>query len=57
MVSDGQAWFLSTVYWEGKAYTASWVVIFPGLAILIFTMGFSLLGDALRDILDPRLRR
>jgi peptide/nickel transport system permease protein len=57
MVSDGQAWFLSTVTWEGQTYTASWVVIFPGLAILIFTMGFSLLGDALRDILDPRLRR
>jgi peptide/nickel transport system permease protein len=57
MVSDGQSWFLSTVYWEGKAYTASWVVIFPGLAILMFTMGFSLLGDGLRDILDPRLRR
>ncbi|NLX46830.1 MAG: ABC transporter permease [Euryarchaeota archaeon] len=57
MVSDGQAWFLSTVYWEGREYTASWVVLFPGLAILIFTMGFSLLGDALRDILDPRMRR
>ncbi|MHC1709525.1 MAG: ABC transporter permease [Methanomassiliicoccales archaeon] len=57
MVSDGQSWFLSTVYWEGEEYTASWVVLFPGLAILIFTMGFSLLGDALRDILDPRMRR
>ncbi len=57
MVSDGQSWFLSTVYWEGKQYTAFWAVLFPGLAILIFTMGFSLLGDALRDILDPRMRR
>jgi len=57
MISDGQQWFLTTVTYEGKKYIASWVVILPGLAILIFAMGFSLLGDALRDILDPRLRR
>jgi peptide/nickel transport system permease protein len=36
--------------------TAPWVAIFPGLAIFIVVMGFNLLGDALRDILDPRLR-
>jgi len=57
MISDGQQWFLSTVTYEDKKYIASWVVIFPGMAILVFAMGFSLLGDALRDILDPRLRR
>jgi len=57
MISDGQQWFLTTVTYEDTKYIASWVVIFPGLAILIFAMGFSLLGDALRDILDPRLRR
>jgi len=32
------------------------LVIFPGLAISITVMGFTLLGDTLRDILDPRLR-
>ena len=30
---------------------------FPGLAILITVMGFNLLGDGLRDIVDPRIRR
>lgn len=34
-----------------------WYATFPGLAILITVMGFNLLGDAVRDILDPRLRR
>lgn len=37
--------------------TASWVVNAPGLAIMITVLGFNLLGNALRDILDPRLRR
>ncbi len=36
---------------------AWWFVTFPGLAILITVMGFNLLGDGLRDIVDPRLRR
>ncbi len=35
---------------------AWWVVTFPGLAILLTVLGFNLLGDALRDTLDPRLR-
>jgi peptide/nickel transport system permease protein len=34
-----------------------WVVVFPGLAILSFVLGWNLLGDALRDLLDPRVRR
>jgi len=33
------------------------VSIFPGLAILITVLGFNLLGDGLRDILDPRLQQ
>jgi peptide/nickel transport system permease protein len=37
--------------------TAPWLVIFPGLAIVIVALGFNLLGDGIRDILDPRLRR
>ncbi len=34
-----------------------WYVTFPGIAIFITVLGFNLLGDGLRDILDPRLRR
>jgi peptide/nickel transport system permease protein len=37
--------------------TAPWLVNFPGLAIFITMLGFNLLGNALRDVLDPRLRR
>ena len=33
---------------------APWVMIFPGLAILIVVMVFNLLGDSLRDVLDPK---
>jgi dipeptide transport system permease protein len=36
---------------------ASWVVTFPGLAILITVLAFNLMGDGLRDALDPRLKR
>jgi peptide/nickel transport system permease protein/dipeptide transport system permease protein len=35
---------------------AWWVMTFPGLAILLGVLGFNLLGDGLRDALDPRLR-
>ena len=37
--------------------TAPWLMIFPGLTILVISLGFNLLGDGLRDIFDPRLRR
>ncbi|MEF0941167.1 ABC transporter permease [Rhizobium sp. BR 362] len=37
--------------------TAPWLLIFPGLTIMISILGFNLLGDALRDILDPKMRR
>ncbi len=33
-----------------------WVMLFPGLAIMLTVLGFNLLGDGLRDALDPRLR-
>ena len=33
-----------------------WLVLFPGLAIIITVLAFNLLGDAVRDYLDPRLR-
>ena len=38
------------------AQQAPWLVIFPGLAISMAVFGMNLLGDALRDSLDPRLR-
>jgi peptide/nickel transport system permease protein len=34
-----------------------WLVSFPGLAIFLTVLGFNLLGDGLRDVIDPRLRR
>ncbi len=41
---------------EGRAYmqSAPWLMIFPGLAIFITVVIFNMLGDSLRDILDPR---
>ncbi|MDX2454255.1 MAG: ABC transporter permease, partial [Desulfosarcina sp.] len=33
-----------------------WMALFPGMAIAWTVLGFNLLGDGLRDILDPRLR-
>jgi len=36
---------------------AWWYATFPGLAIFLVVMGFNMLGDGLRDILDPRIRR
>ena len=44
---------------EGRNFisTEPWLSLFPGLAILLTVGAFNLLGDALRDTLDPRLRR
>ena len=44
---------------EGRAYlqTAPLISIFPGLAIMILVLAFNLLGDGLRDALDPRMKR
>ena len=36
---------------------APWLSIFPGLAILFTVLGYNLLGESLRDLLDPRLKR
>ena len=38
------------------ATEAPWMAVFPGLAIMIAVFGFNMMGDALRDVLDPRLR-
>jgi ABC-type dipeptide/oligopeptide/nickel transport system permease subunit len=42
--------------YEGKSYlqTAPWIMLFAGLAILITVIIFNLLGDSMRDILDPK---
>jgi peptide/nickel transport system permease protein len=47
MVSDGREYLRE----------AWWYSTFPGLAILLTVVGFNLLGDGLRDVLDPRARR
>lgn len=43
----------------GRKYltNAPWIATFPGLAIMFTSLGMNLLGDWLRDVLDPRLRR
>jgi peptide/nickel transport system permease protein len=47
MVAEGAS-FISSGQW--------WIAFFPGLALMVTVFAFNLLGDALRDILDPRLR-
>jgi len=44
---------------EGRAYMvlAPWTSIFPGVAIMLTVLSLNLLGDGLRDLLDPRLKR
>jgi ABC-type dipeptide/oligopeptide/nickel transport system permease subunit len=44
---------------SGRKYltSAPWIATFPGLAIMYTSVGMNLLGDWLRDVLDPRLRR
>ncbi|MET3698753.1 peptide/nickel transport system permease protein [Bacillus oleivorans] len=37
-------------------YNAPWTMIFPGLAIMLTVLGFNLMGDGLRDALDPRMK-
>lgn len=43
---------------EGRQYmkVAWWMAVYPGLAIMLTVLAFNMLGDALRDVLDPRLR-
>ena len=38
-------------------FMAPWLTAFPGLTILIISLAFNLMGDGIRDVLDPRLRR
>jgi peptide/nickel transport system permease protein len=41
---------------EEYAESAPWIAIFPGIGISLAVFGFNLFGDALRDVLDPKLR-
>ncbi|MFC1923410.1 ABC transporter permease [Chloroflexota bacterium] len=41
---------------KSHMFTSPWMVIFPGVAIMFLVLGFNLLGDGLRDALDPWLR-
>lgn len=46
MLNNGKSWI--EIAW--------WVGVFPGIAIALAVLGFNILGDGLRDVLDPRLR-
>ncbi|MFE0591276.1 ABC transporter permease [Micromonospora echinospora] len=47
MISDGRGYIISGEWW---------MTFFPGIAIATSILGFNLIGDGLRDVLDPRLR-
>jgi len=38
-------------------FDAPWLIVFPGLVMLVIALAFNLVGDGLRDVLDPKLRR
>ena len=49
VLSFARNWMTSLhIYW--------YIIVYPGIALVLFVMGWNLLGDALRDALDPRLR-
>ena len=49
LLSFARSWITSlSTYW--------YIVVFPGITLVLFVLGWNLLGDALRDILDPKMR-
>jgi peptide/nickel transport system permease protein len=42
--------------WITSLNTYWYIIVFPGLTLVFFVMGWNLVGDALRDVLDPRMR-
>jgi peptide/nickel transport system permease protein len=51
-------WGVMILQGQDRFITGSWwMVLFPGIAILIFVLAFNLIGDGLRDVLDPKMRR
>lgn len=55
--SDWGRLIFDGVPYAGNGLTYWWVFIYPGIFIVLFTLGWNLLGDALRDVLDPLSRR
>ncbi|MBI3944771.1 MAG: ABC transporter permease [Armatimonadetes bacterium] len=51
------AWGTMVADGRGSIATAWWIATFPGLAILLLVLSVNLLGEGLRDALDPRMRR
>ena len=51
------AWGVMVADAQGLIDSAWWIALFPGLAILLLVLSFNLLGDWLRDRLDPKLRQ
>jgi len=47
-------WGLMVAEGRGQLFTAWWISAFPGLAIFLTVLGFNVIGDALRDLIDPR---
>lgn len=54
---DVPEWGNMIEFYESKLLTLPWTVLSPGLAIFVTVLACSLLGDGLRDVLDPRTRR
>jgi peptide/nickel transport system permease protein len=49
VLSFARSWITSlNIYW--------YIIVWPGLTLVLYVMGFNLVGDALRDVLDPRMR-
>jgi peptide/nickel transport system permease protein len=48
IISEGRNWLLQGSWW---------ITAFPGIFIFFFVLGWQLMGDAFRDILDPKVRR
>ena len=53
---DVPSWGMMLNYGKTWIELAWWVGVFPGIAIALTVLGFNVLGDGLRDVLDPRLR-
>jgi peptide/nickel transport system permease protein len=53
MISFARNWIIGT---QGNPLTFWYTLIIPGTAILLFSLSWNLIGDAFRDILDPKLQ-
>ncbi len=53
LINMSRSWILGV---PGNTFIYWYTVVFPGTAVFLFVLGWNLLGDAFRDILDPRLR-